>query len=150
MIYIITISVLFADQITKMLAVKELPLYRPVPVCPFFNLFLTLNRGISFSLFSNDSAWTPWILSVLTLGISGMILYWLHREKNQVMRIGLALILGGAFGNLIDRVRLGAVIDFLDFYIGDYHWPAFNLADSAICIGVALILIKSFGKEKKK
>ena len=150
MIYGIILFVFVADQLTKLWAVTDLSLYQAKPVLPFFNLFLTLNRGVSFSLFSSDSRWMPLILSALTLGISGMICYWLAHEKNRVMRIGLALVLGGALGNLIDRIRMGAVIDFLDFYIGEYHWPAFNLADSAICIGVALILIQSFWKEKKK
>lgn len=150
MIYGLILFVLVADQLTKLWAMGDLILYRAKPVLPFFNLFLTLNRGISFSLLTHESPLMPLILAVLTLGISGLIGYWLYHEKDKTIRVGLALVLGGALGNLIDRIRLGAVVDFLDFYIGTHHWPAFNLADSAICIGVGLILYQSFRKDRKK
>ena len=82
--------------------------------------------------------------------MAGLLIYWIQKEKNRGARLGLALILGGAIGNVIDRIRFGAVVDFLDFYVGEYHWPAFNIADSAICIGVAILLIASFKKGEKK
>ena len=121
-----------------------------ISLAPFFNLVLTFNKGVSFSFLTSDSPLMPWILSGFALFICLGICFWLRSEKDRLTRIGLALILGGAVGNVIDRIRLGAVVDFLDFYIGQYHWPAFNIADSAICIGVALILIRSFWRGKNK
>ena len=91
----------------------------------------------------------PWILSLFALFICTCLVIWMRHEKDKWSRIGFALILGGAIGNVIDRLRFGGVVDFLDFYIGDYHWPAFNIADSAICIGVFLILIRAFFIKKE-
>ena len=150
MIYLIPFLVILLDQLTKAWALSGLSLHRATAVIPGFNLFLTFNPGISFSFLTSNSPAMPWILSAFALIICGLIVYWLGREQDRMTRIGLTLILGGALGNVIDRIRFGAVVDFLDFYIGDYHWPAFNIADSAICIGVALILIRSLQKKEKK
>lgn len=150
MIYLIILLTIVFDQVSKALVYADLPLYQPIPVCPFFNLFFTMNKGVSFSFLASDSPLVPWLLSGFALGVCGLLAYWIAHEKDKWTRIGLALVLGGALGNVIDRIRLGAVIDFLDFYIGTYHWPAFNVADSAICVGVAIIIIKSFQKKEKK
>lgn len=139
MIYILSLIVIILDQLTKLWAVATLPLWASVPVFPFFNLYLTYNKGVSFSFLSSDHPITPWILSAMAIAVCIMIVFWMMREKNKMIRIALALILGGAIANVIDRIRLGAVVDFLDFYIGQHHWPAFNIADSAICLGVLLI-----------
>lgn len=149
MIYLIAIATLIADQWTKYLILKNLPQGDIVPVFSGFNVVHARNRGVSFSLFSGDSAFVPWLLSALALAICVALIWFIHREKRTGVRVGLALILGGAIGNVIDRVRFESVIDFLDVYAYDWHWPAFNVADSAICLGVALILVLSGRKEKK-
>lgn len=149
MTYLITMAILLADQWTKYLILQDLPQGGIVPILPGFNVVHARNRGVSFSLFSGDSAFVPWILSTLALAICAVLVWYIHREKRTGVRVGLALILGGAIGNVIDRVRFGSVIDFLDVYAYDWHWPAFNVADSAICLGVFLILILSGRKEKK-
>ncbi len=147
MLYFIFIFTLLLDQTTKLWAVNSLPLHEFVPVFPFFNLFLTFNKGVSFSLFSGYSVL---FLIALSLALCAAILYWLHKETDGPTKAALVLILGGAVGNVIDRVRLGAVIDFLDVYYQTYHWPAFNIADSAICIGAGLIVLRAFLIKKEK
>ena len=119
-------------------------------VSPCFNLYLTFNPGVSFSLLSAQSVTGVWALIALTGVISAFIIYFIQKEKESLTRIGLASVLGGAIGNLIDRLRFGSVVDFLDFYLGSYHWPAFNIADSAICIGATLILFQYIRKGSKK
>ena len=150
MIYLLSVLVILLDQVSKMCVLGYVLEHEVVPVFPCFNLFLTFNKGVSFSLLSSDSPYAPLLLSAFALGVAGLLVYWIQKEKNVWMRRGLALILGGAIGNVIDRIRFGAVVDFLDFYLGDYHWPAFNIADSAICIGVAILLCSSFIKGEKK
>ena len=150
MIYLIPIIIILLDQLTKILVLNNIPEHTVVSVMPCFNLLLTFNKGVSFSLLASDSKYAPYLLSAFAVGVSICLLYWLKKEKDKLSRFGLALILGGAIGNVIDRIRFGGVVDFLDFYIGDYHWPAFNVADSAICIGVAFILIRSIFRGKKK
>ncbi len=148
MIYLLSLGVILADQITKMLIEAALIPQEVVPVFPGFNLFLTYNKGVSFSFLSSDHTWMPWALSALALVICLFIVQWMRVEKSRLILTGLALILGGAIGNVIDRIRFGAVVDFLDVYVGSYHWPAFNVADSAICIGVGLILLDYLKKGK--
>lgn len=125
---------------------------RVIPVAPFFNLVLGFNPGVSFGLLGDLGPWGPVALSVMTLAIIAFLLLWLWRTQDILEASALGLIIGGAAGNLIDRLRDRAVTDFLDFYVGQYHWPAFNLADVAISLGVGLILIASFlsSKQAKK
>jgi signal peptidase II len=106
----------------------------------FFNLALTYNRGISFGLF-NGGVGNALVFSLAAAAIVAVLIYWLSRASSPFLAVAIGLIIGGAVGNVIDRLRLGAVVDFLDFHIGAVHWPAFNLADSAICIGVAAMLL---------
>ena len=150
MVYLWSVFVILFDQLSKIIVLDKCVEHENIEVFPLFNLFLTFNKGVSFSLFASDSPYTPILLSLFALGVSGLLIYWIRKEKNKTARIGLALILGGAIGNVIDRIRFGAVVDFLDFYLGEYHWPAFNIADSAICIGVAILLLSSFKKGEKK
>jgi len=150
MIYWIPLLIIGCDQLTKSLVISVLEQHQGVPVCPFFNLFLTYNRGVSFSFLTSSNPYMPLILSVFAVGFCIGLWYWFRRENDRFIKLALTLIVGGALGNVIDRIRFGAVVDFLDFYIGDYHWPAFNVADSAICIGVILILLQSFLKKEKK
>lgn len=139
-------AVIVLDQATKLfiLSVVMAP-PRVIEVTPFFNLVLVWNRGVSFGLFSAQSPWIPWILTAVALVITVVLLVWLRRVETRLMGAALGLVIGGAIGNVIDRVFQSrhAVIDFLDFYVGSYHWPAFNVADSAITVGVALLLIDS-------
>lgn len=135
--------ILATDFFTKWLALAQLTLYERVPIFPKFNLTLVYNKGAAFSMLSNETGWQRWFLSLVAVVISVMIIVWLKQVKDTptAHKIGLALILGGAIGNLIDRVRFGYVIDFLDFYWGASHFPAFNVADSAITCGAILLLL---------
>ena len=149
MIYLISLFVILLDQLSKGIILHYFSFGKVLEVFPCFNLLLTYNKGVSFSFLTSDSPYMPWILSAFALIICAFIVIWMRQEKDKFTRIGFALVLGGAIGNVIDRMRLGAVVDFLDFYIGAYHWPAFNVADSAICIGVFLILIRAFFIKKE-
>jgi signal peptidase II len=142
------LAVAVLDQLTKMLILAH---FAGMPAgdekfAPFFNLVLTLNRGMSFGLF-NSAAHTGGVsvivFSVVAAAIVAGLVYWLSRVASPLLGLAIGLIIGGAVGNVIDRIRHGAVVDFLDFHIGMYHWPAFNLADSAICLGVAIMLFES-------
>jgi len=110
-------------------------------ITPFFNLVLTYNRGMSFGLFNNGAGVNAVVFSFVAALIVAALVYWLSRVDNAILAVAIGLVIGGAIGNVIDRIRLGAVIDFLDFYVGSWHWPAFNIADSAICVGVAAMLL---------
>lgn len=124
--------------------------FASVDVLPFFNLVMVWNQGISFGLFNNGSDYGPMILSGVSLLISAVFIVWLFRSESKLQNIGIAFVIAGAFGNIIDRLRFGAVIDFLDFHIADLHWPAFNAADSWIFIGVLLLILQSFFFETPK
>ncbi|MDE3180547.1 MAG: signal peptidase II [Acidobacteriota bacterium] len=141
----IGIAVFAADQISKRLVEKSIPLHSFVTVIPhFFNLTYTSNQGAAFGLFSQDSS--PW-KTVLLIGVSVILLVavvavvWRNLSIRREAGVALALILGGAASNLLDRIRDGRVVDFLDFYFRDYHWFTFNVADSAIVVGACLLVI---------
>lgn len=123
--------------------------YSEIKVLPFFNLVMVWNKGISFGLFNESSAWGAIILIALSLAITGLFVLWLVKSSAHLQNIALALVIGGALGNVIDRFRFGAVIDFLDFHIAGLHWPAFNVSDSCIVIGVLLLILHSFSPEYK-
>jgi signal peptidase II len=110
-------------------------------ITPFFNLVLTYNRGMSFGLFNNGAGMNALLFSLLAAAIVAVLVFWLSRVESPFLAVAIGLVIGGAIGNVIDRIRFGAVVDFLDFYIGSWHWPAFNIADSAICVGVAAMLL---------
>ena len=110
-------------------------------VTSFFNLALTYNRGISFGLFNEGVGLNALVFSLAAAAIVGVLVFWLSRVTSPFLGVAIGLIIGGAMGNVIDRIRLGAVVDFLDFHLGTLHWPAFNIADSAICIGVGAMLL---------
>jgi signal peptidase II len=143
-IVILLITIAF-DQLTKAWIVDSFRLYESVEIVPgFFNLVHVTNSGAAFSLLANvDSPWRHYFfLGIGMLAMVGLTVAYIKLRKiNRYYSLALALIAGGAAGNLIDRVRFGAVVDFLDIYIGRYHWPAFNVADSAICIGAGVFLI---------
>jgi signal peptidase II len=134
--------VLVLDQLTKWAALDLLDLdTRPIMVTSFFNLVMVWNRGVSFGMFNGVGALAPWVLSGLALGVVIGLLFWLRQSEHPLVATGLGLVIGGAIGNVIDRFRYGAVVDFLDFHLAGYHWPAFNVADAGICIGAGLILV---------
>lgn len=143
--------VLVLDQITKLAVAANMQLYQSIQVLPLFNLTYVHNTGAAFSFLSEAGGWQRWFFAVLAFVISVVITVWLARLKRHetLLAVSLALVLGGAVGNLIDRLAYGYVIDFLDVYYQDWHWPAFNIADSAITIGVALMIAESFGLGKK-
>ncbi len=131
------------DQATKLWAVSALELYRSVELLPFFNLTLLHNTGAAFSFLADAGGWQRWFFVGLTVIIATGVAIWLVRlpAHERFTRASLTLILGGAIGNLIDRVRLGYVIDFLDFHAAGWHWPAFNVADAAISCGAVLLIV---------
>src|SRR5258706_2030355 len=124
-----SLAVIGFDQWTKLLASANLPLHEPVPVAPGFNWTLAHNLGVAFSLFNDGAGWQRWGLSGFALLIALVLLRWLLQltPAERWTALGLALVIGGALGNVIDRVRLGYVIDFIELYAGSYYWPAFNL-----------------------
>ena len=135
-----------ADQLGKWAALTWLTPHVPTPVLPYFNLTLTFNSGAAFSFLSDVGGWQRWLFIALAGVISGFLVYWLRQLQNREIWTGVALglILGGALGNLWDRLfRAGRVVDFIDVYYGAAHWPAFNLADSGICIGAGIIVIQA-------
>ncbi|MFN6961558.1 MAG: signal peptidase II [Rhodocyclaceae bacterium] len=135
--------VVIADHACKAWVLNAFHLYESVTVTPFFNLVLVMNPGASFSFLANAGGWQKWFFIALALAISAWLAVMIRRHAGQrLMPAALALILGGALGNVIDRLRFGAVVDFLDFHLGGWHWPAFNVADSAITIGVILLLLQ--------
>lgn len=146
---LVFLLVLALDQVTKAWALATLTGQGRVPVTDFFNLVLVWNPGVSFGILQSGGEIRRWVLVALALAISVILLFWLRREQSAVSRLAIWLILAGALGNVVDRVRFGAVVDFLDFHAFGYHWPAFNVADSAIVVGAALLIADSlFGGER--
>ena len=149
-----TAAVLVADQLSKWLVVQHLPEYRSVTVIAgFFDLVNIRNRGDAFGFLNrSDIQWQFWLFLFATLLAVGSIFYIVRgiRERAPLLVSGLGCILGGALGNLIDRLRFRAVVDFIDLYWHDWHWPAFNIADMAICLGAFLVcLVLCFDRKKQ-
>jgi signal peptidase II len=137
--------VLILDQLTKLAVLGNLAPYQDViPVTGFFNLVHVHNPGAAFSLLADQPGWQRGFFTAVALIASAVILWLLRKPGERIFHIALALILGGAIGNVIDRILYGHVIDFLDFYVGTWHWPAFNVADSGITIGAALLIYDAF------
>jgi signal peptidase II len=149
----LSLLVVIADQVTKVFFDQWLSLYQSVAVMPGFNWTLAYNYGAAFSFLSDSGGWQRWFFTIIALGVSTGLVIWLKRTERSDWRnaVPLALIIGGAIGNVIDRIRLGYVIDFIDIYYGTSHWPAFNIADSAISVGaVGLILISLFQDQEAR
>ena len=134
------------DQASKWAVDSSMQLYQSIPLVPYFNLTYVRNTGAAFSFLSDAGGWQRWFFAGLAIFISIVIAVWLARLKQHetLLAVALSLVLGGAIGNLIDRLAYGYVIDFLDVYYQTWHWPAFNVADSAITLGVVLMLLESF------
>ncbi|MEZ5847605.1 MAG: signal peptidase II [Geminicoccaceae bacterium] len=132
---------LAADQLTKALALDGLSGRGVIEITSFFNLVLVWNTGVSFGMFSGSGDLGRWALVAVALAVGIGLSVWFLRERRNLPRVCITLILAGAVGNVIDRVRYGAVVDFLDFHAKGYHWPAFNIADCAIVVGAILLLM---------
>jgi len=143
-------AVVVLDQITKLWVSGTMRLYESIDLLPFFQLTYVHNEGAAFSFLSDAGGWQRWFFIVLSSVAVIGITIWLARLPKMArwQAMSLALILGGALGNLIDRAAYGYVIDFLDAFYNDWHWPAFNVADSAITVGVAVMLIDSFFEQR--
>jgi signal peptidase II len=138
-------GIIVLDQITKQWVLGSFLLHEQRPVTDFFNLVLVFNSGAAFSFLANAGGWQKWFFVVLALVISAWLLVMLRQHaRERLLPTALALVLGGALGNVIDRLRFDAVVDFLDFHVAGWHWPAFNVADSAITVGVGLMLLHQF------
>lgn len=148
---VLAIVVVVLDLWTKHLAVENLELYRPVRITDWMNLTLAHNTGAAFSLLAGEGGWQRWFFIAFAVGVGGFLLAWLWRLPltARALPVALMLVLGGAIGNLVDRIRLGYVVDFIDLHYSNWHWPAFNVADSAIVIGVTLMLVESLLPPRK-
>lgn len=150
--YMIAAFIYIADQASK-LAVRTVWVpdsSSAIEVTSFFNIVHAWNYGVSFSLFSDAGDARRWTLVGIMCLISLVIIYWLHHAHTRMQSLAYGLILGGAIGNIADRVMLGAVFDFLQFHLAEYYWPSFNVADSAIVVGVGLLLLDGFLRREKK
>ena len=149
--YLLAAAVVVVDQLTKWAIVATFKRGEVLPVTDFFNLLLTYNKGAAFSFLAGAGGWQRWALSGLALVLSAVLVVWIARTASRWLEaLPLALILGGALGNVIDRLRIGGVVDFLDLHWGGYHWPAFNVADIAISSGAVIILLAViFDKESR-
>lgn len=136
-------AVIVADQASKLAATTYLDPYQSVAVVPFVNLTLMYNTGAAFSFLSTAAGWQRWFFTAVALIVSAILVVWLKRLRpgETWLAVALSLILGGAVGNVWDRLSLGHVVDFIDLYVGSWHWPAFNIADSAITVGAAMLII---------
>jgi len=143
----LSLIALVLDQWTKIAVDGSMRLYESIAVIPGFNLTYVHNTGAAFSFLSEAGGWQRWFFAAMALIISVVLTVWLYRLKSHetLLAVALSLVLGGAIGNLIDRLAYGYVIDFLDVYYQSWHWPAFNIADMAISAGVFLMLLENFG-----
>lgn len=141
--FLLSIAVMIADQVSKYWVSISLTPYKPMPIFPMLNITLAYNSGAAFSFLSGAGGWHRWFFSAFSLVVSVILVVWLWRTPSQarLQSVGISLILGGAVGNLIDRAFNGYVIDFIDVYYQHHHFATFNLADSAICIGAAFLVL---------
>ncbi|MEJ2405052.1 MAG: signal peptidase II [Candidatus Thiodiazotropha sp.] len=148
----LSLLVILLDQSSKQLVESMLTLYESVRVAPFFDLTLLYNKGAAFSFLSDQSGWQRWFFVALAIGVSLGLTVWLYRlsAAEKWVAVAVSLIIGGAIGNVIDRVLFGQVIDFLHFHIDQHYWPAFNIADSAITLGVGLMIFDALVLAKKR
>ena len=147
---VLALVVLVIDFATKRWVELELVYDQQILLTSFLNLVLTYNAGAAFSFLSNESGWQRWLFSGIAICASVLIIYLLRKHTSEkLFCVALSFILGGALGNLWDRITLGYVVDFLDFHYSGYHWPAFNVADSLILIGALLLIFESFRHKEK-
>jgi signal peptidase II len=138
-------TVVVLDQLTKWIVLANIRYGETIYVAPFWNWVLTYNKGAAFSFLADQAGWQRWFFTVLALGVSAWIVVMLKKHWHEtLLALSLSLILGGALGNVIDRIRFGAVVDFIQWHAAGFYWPAFNIADSAICVGAALMIWDQF------
>lgn len=147
----IGVVIVILDRISKDLAQEYLSSYSALSVMPGFNLVLSFNKGAAFSFLDQAAGWQVWMFAAIAVAVSVSILVWLARLswRDCWISIGLSLIIGGALGNLWDRISYGHVIDFIQLYVAQFYWPVFNIADSAICVGAFMLIWNSFYKKVK-
>lgn len=147
----LTAACLLLDQFTKIWVASHFVLYERVPVMPFLNWVYVHNEGAAFSFLSNAGGWQRWLFAAIALTVSLILVVLLFKNKREqtLLNASYALVISGAIGNLIDRLSYGYVIDFIDFYVNRWHWPAFNVADIAICIGAGLLILDAFKGEQR-
>jgi signal peptidase II len=145
-------TVLLLDQGSKLLADAGLVFHEPVPLLPFLNLRLAYNTGAAFSFLSSAGGWQRWFFAGLSVLVVGVLVIWMRRlrPEQRSLASAFALIVGGAVGNLVDRLVYGHVIDFIDVYYGTWHWPTFNIADSAITLGAGLLLLDAWHEHRRE
>lgn len=147
----LAVAIIAFDQLVKwwiLVSVMNPP--RTIVLAPFLNIVLVMNRGASFGILGGAPGWVSWALVAFAVLIAGALLFWMRRARSGLLSGALALVAGGALGNVIDRLRFRAVVDFLDFHVGAWHWPAFNVADSAITVGVLLLILDSLKSDREK
>jgi len=146
----LALGILALDQLTKLAIVNTLALHESAWVCPHFNLVYVLNQGAAFSFLSDAGGWQRWFFSALSIAVIGVLGALVYRAHRQVLFCWAAsLVIGGAAGNLIDRLTVGAVIDFIDWHAAGWHWPAFNVADAAISAGATLFVIDELRRVRR-
>jgi signal peptidase II len=149
--FALSAGIVLADQLTKWAVLAHFAHGERLEVTAFLNLVLVYNKGAAFSMFADAPGWQTPLLIAFALGAAGIVSYLILRNPaKRLLCLGLALILGGALGNLVDRVRFGHVVDFLDFHALGWHWPAFNVADSGITIGAVLLILDGFTHHEKR
>ncbi|MBS1161283.1 MAG: lipoprotein signal peptidase [Proteobacteria bacterium] len=143
--------VVILDQLSKWLVLSTIGLGETIYVAPFWNWVLAFNQGAAFSFLADQPGWQRWLFSGLALGVSAWIAVMLRQHPQQkLLSLALTLVMGGALGNVIDRIRFGAVVDFIQWHAAGYYFPAFNVADSAITLGAILLVIEQLGAADKK
>ncbi|MFV9996374.1 MAG: signal peptidase II [Arsenophonus endosymbiont of Dermacentor nuttalli] len=148
----LTVVVLTVDLGSKQLILNNFQLYESMPLMPHFNLVYAQNPGAAFSFLADKGGWQRWFFAIVAIVICVILIVMMYRQSvsKKFSNIAYALVIGGALGNLCDRLVHGFVVDFIDFYVGDWHWPTFNLADVVICIGAVLIILDSFINSDQK
>ena len=149
--YALAVLVIILDQASKWLALENISLGQAIYVAPFWNWVLTYNPGAAFSFLADQPGWQRWFFSILAIAVSGWIALELRKHPEQkLLSLALALVMGGALGNVIDRIRFGAVVDFIQWHAAGFYWPAFNVADSAITFGAILLVFTQLTVTNKK
>ena len=150
--YAVALAVIFIDQLSKVYASAHLIYGEPIEFTSFFNFTLLHNHGAAFSFLSEAGGWQRWFFAIIAIVVSSILVIWIARSsgKNKRECFALAFILGGALGNLYDRIALGHVVDFIVVHYQDHYWPAFNIADSAITLGAFILIAEMFLTKEKK
>ena len=149
--FLASCAIVLSDQITKWVVLGQLKPWERLEITPFFNLVLAFNKGAAFSFLAGAGGWqTPLLVAFALVAAIVVSVLLLRSQGRRLFSAGLALVLGGAVGNVIDRLRFGHVVDFLDLHAGGWHWPAFNVADSAITVGAALLILDGFRHHERR